>query len=74
MKEKTKAMIKTDRIKRAIRATMDVAGHAEHAMREAHDREKSRLKSLFFELVRIRAEMIDSEDRIKRLRHPERWK
>lgn len=67
-------MIKTDRIKRAIRATMDVAGHAEHAMREAHDREKSRLKSLFFKLVKLRAEMIDAEDSIKRERHPEEWK
>lgn len=67
-------MIKTDRIKRAIRATMDVAGHAEQAMIKAHDREKSRLKSLFFKLVRIRAEMIDAEDGIKRQRHPEEWK
>ena len=66
--------IQTDRMKRAIRATMDVAAHAEHAVRKAHDREKSRLKSLFFELVRIRANMIDAEDGIKRQRHPERWK
>lgn len=66
--------IQTDKMKRATRAVMDVAGHAEHAMRKAHDREKSRLKSFFFELVRIRAEMIDAEDRIARLRHPEEWK
>lgn len=66
--------IQTDKMKRAIRATMDVAGHAEQKMMKAEGREKSRLKSLFFELVRIRANMIDTEDRIKRQRHPERWK
>jgi len=66
--------IQTDRMKRAIRATMDFAGQVEQAMRKAEGKEKSRLKSLFFELVRIRANMIDTEDRIKRQRHPEEWK
>lgn len=66
--------IQTDKMKRALRKAMDLAGHAEQAMRKAEGREKSRLKSLFFELVRIRANMIDTEDRIARLRHPEEWK
>lgn len=66
--------IQTDKMKRALRKTMDLAGHAEQAMRKAHDREKSRLKALFFELVKIRANMIDIEDDIKRQRHPERWR
>ena len=66
--------IQTDKMKRATRAVMDVAGHAEQAMRKAHGKKKSKLKSLFFELVRIRADMINTEDEIKRARHPEEWK
>lgn len=66
--------VSTDEMKKALRNTMDFAGRVEQAMRKAEGKEKSRLKALFFRLVKIRADMIDTMDRIKRQRHPEEWK
>ncbi len=66
--------IQTDQILRSIRATMDLAHAVEMEMRKHSGKERSKLESLFFQLVKIRANMIDTEDRIRRQRHPEDWK
>ena len=67
-------MIRTDQIKKAIRLTMDIAGKVEQSMMQSRGRAKSRLKHLFFKLVKLRADMINAEDEFKRARHPEEWK
>lgn len=66
--------ISTDKMKEHLRKTMDFAGNVEQAMRKAEGKEKSRLKALFLRLLKIRGDMINAMDRIKRQRHPERWK